>query len=86
MDMVSNIDGLSYVPPMGAFYLMIDISQVGLDSISFCQKLLEEKHVATIPGVAFGAEGTLRVSYATDMDTIEQGMERLSGFVKSHQR
>ncbi|MEO0887164.1 MAG: pyridoxal phosphate-dependent aminotransferase [Cyanobacteria bacterium J06648_10] len=86
MDMVDNINGLSYVAPTGAFYLMVDISQVGLDSITFCQKLLEEKYVATIPGIAFGAEGTMRISYATDMDTIEQGMERLSGFVNSHRR
>ncbi|MEL6816027.1 MAG: aminotransferase class I/II-fold pyridoxal phosphate-dependent enzyme, partial [Cyanobacteria bacterium J06598_3] len=73
-----------YVVPQGAFYLMVDISQVGLDSVTFCQKLLEEKHVATIPGIAFGAEGTLRVSYATDLDTIERGMERLSGFVRAN--
>ena len=84
MDMVGSIDSLSYVAPTGAFYLMVDISQVGLDSVTFCKKLLEEKYVATIPGIAFGAEGTMRISYATDMDTIEQGMERLSGFVKSH--
>ncbi len=99
MNMVNNIDGLSCVEPQGAFYLLVDISQVGsqigsqissqtgnqigMDSVAFCQQLLAEKHVATIPGVAFGAEGTLRISYATDMDTIERGMERLSGFVRS---
>ena len=84
MDMVNNIDGLSCVEPKGAFYLFVDISQVGLDSVTFCQKLLEEKYVAAIPGVAFGAEGTMRVSYATDLTTIEQGIDRLRGFVKSH--
>ena len=84
MKMIDGIDGLSYVEPQGAFYLMVDVSQVGMDSLTFCQKLLEEKHVATIPGSAFGAEGTLRVSYATDMDTIEQGMERLKGFVEAY--
>jgi len=84
MQMIDDIPGISYVVPQGAFYLMVDISQVGLDSVTFCQKLLEEKHVATIPGIAFGAEGTLRVSYATDLDTIERGMERLSGFVRAN--
>lgn len=84
MQMIDAIDGLSYVKPQGAFYLFVDISQVEKDSVSFCQKLLKEKHVATIPGAAFGAEGTMRISYATDMDTIERGMERLSGFVKSY--
>ena len=77
------LDGLSYVEPKGAFYLFIDISKLGLGSIDFCDRLLTEKHVATIPGAAFGAEGTIRISYATDMDTIERGMERLSGFVKA---
>lgn len=80
---VNDIAGLSCVAPKGAFYLMVDITQVGLDSITFCEKLLSEKYVATIPGVAFGAEGTIRVSYATDLDTIEQGMDRLQGFVQS---
>ncbi len=84
MDMISNMEGLSYVEPQGAFYLMVDISKTGLDSVTFCQKLLDEKHVATIPGAAFSAEGTMRISYATDLDTIERGMERLSGFVKAY--
>ena len=85
MKMVDDIGGLSYVEPRGAFYLLIDISEVGIGSVEFCQQLLNEKYVATIPGAAFGAEGTFRISYATDMDTIEKGMERLSGFVRSHQ-
>ncbi len=84
MDMVGNIDGLSYVEPNGAFYLFVDISQVGLGSVVFCEKLLNEKQVAAIPGAAFGAEGTIRISYATDLDTIERGMDRLSGFVKAY--
>lgn len=84
MDMVGNIDGLSYVEPKGAFYLFVDISRVRLGSVEFCEKLLAEKQVATIPGIAFGAEGTIRVSYATDLDTIERGMDRLSGFVKAY--
>ena len=83
MKMVDDIDGLSYVEPKGAFYLFIDISKLGLGSIDFCDRLLTEKYVATIPGAAFGAEGTIRISYATDMDTIERGMERLSSFVKA---
>ncbi|MEM9090234.1 MAG: pyridoxal phosphate-dependent aminotransferase [Cyanobacteria bacterium P01_F01_bin.53] len=84
MQMVDGIEGLSCVEPKGAFYMLMDISQVSQDSVAFCQKLLDEKHVATIPGVAFGAEGTIRFSYATDLDTIERGMERLGGFIRSH--
>ncbi|MGB7250940.1 MAG: pyridoxal phosphate-dependent aminotransferase, partial [Phormidesmis sp.] len=84
MSRVDSIDGLSYVKPYGAFYLMVDISQVGIDSVTFCQKLLAEKHVATIPGAAFGLEDTIRISYATDLDTIERGLDRIDGFVRAY--
>ncbi len=75
------IKGLSCGEPEGAFYLYIDISALGLPSLDFCNQLLDEKYVAAIPGIAFGAEGTLRISYATDMDTILEGMDRLDSFV-----
>lgn len=75
------INGLSCGEPEGAFYLYIDISSLGLPSLDFCNQLLDEKYVAAIPGIAFGAEGTLRISYATDMDTILEGMDRLDAFV-----
>ncbi|EDX84503.1 aminotransferase, classes I and II superfamily [Synechococcus sp. PCC 7335] len=84
MNLVANIDGLSYIEPKGAFYLFVDISQTGLGSIEFCEKLLAQKQVAAIPGIAFGAEGTIRISYATDLDTIERGIDRLNGFVKAY--
>lgn len=75
------IEGLRCGEPEGAFYLYIDISTLGIPSLDFCTALLDEKYVAAIPGIAFGAEGTLRISYATDMDTILEGMERLEAFV-----
>jgi aspartate aminotransferase len=78
-----SIPGLSCGEPEGAFYLYIDISSLGLPSLDFCTQLLEEKYVATIPGVAFGSEGTIRISYATGMDTILEGMDRLEQFVKN---
>lgn len=82
IDLVNGIPGLSCVVPDGAFYLFIDISKTGLKSLDFCTRLLHEKYVATVPGVAFGADDGIRVSYATDMATIEKGMERLSDFVQ----
>ena len=75
------IDGLSCGEPEGAFYLYVDISSLGLPSLDFCNQLLDEKYVAAVPGIAFGAEGSLRISYATDMDTILEGMDRLDAFV-----
>lgn len=80
---VQNIPGLSCPSPDGAFYLFVDITSTGLDSLSFCKRLLEEKQVATIPGVAFGNDDCVRLSYATDLATVEKGMERMADFVKS---
>ncbi|NMF82346.1 pyridoxal phosphate-dependent aminotransferase [Nodosilinea sp. P-1105] len=77
-----SIPGLSCGAPQGAFYLYVDIQPVGLSSLDFCTQLLDEHYVATIPGSAFGSEGTIRISYATDMETILAGMDRLEAFVK----
>jgi aspartate aminotransferase len=81
VDRCRAIDGLSCTEPEGAFYLYVDIGRVGLSSMEFCTQLLDEKYVAAIPGVAFGAEGTIRISYATDLATILEGMDRLEAFV-----
>ena len=81
IDRCRAINGLSCGVPEGAFYVYIDISALKLSSLDFCTQLLDEKYVATIPGIAFGAEGTIRISYATDMDTILEGMDRLDAFV-----
>ncbi|MEO1593134.1 MAG: pyridoxal phosphate-dependent aminotransferase [Cyanobacteria bacterium J06632_22] len=81
VDGVRAISGLTCLAPQGAFYVFADISKVDASSLDFCQRLLDQKHVAAIPGVAFGAEGTIRMSYATDLKTIETGLQRLSDFV-----
>jgi aspartate aminotransferase len=83
LDHLNAIPGLSCPPPDGAFYLFPNISKTGLKSLEFCDKLLETQQVAVIPGVAFGADDHIRLSYATDMATIETGMERLAKFVNS---
>jgi aspartate aminotransferase len=83
VDRINAMPGLACVEPDGAFYVFVNISATGLSSLDFCNTLLDEKYVATIPGVAFGAEGNIRVSYATDLDTIERGMDRLEAFVKT---
>lgn len=83
VDLVAAIPGLSYIKPDGAFYLMIDISKLGMSSLEFCDGLLTEQKVAVIPGIAFDADDHIRLSYATDMATIEKGIDRLAAFVKS---
>ncbi|BAZ05521.1 pyridoxal phosphate-dependent aminotransferase [Calothrix sp. NIES-3974] len=80
---LNAIPGLTCPRPDGAFYLFPDIGQTGLKSLDFCNALLEEQQVAVIPGIAFGADNNIRLSYATDMETIEKGMDRLEKFVKS---
>jgi aspartate aminotransferase len=82
---VQAMPGLACSSPQGAFYLFVNIAQLGIGSLDFCNALLEEKQVAVIPGIAFGADDTLRMSYATDLDTIEKGMDRLAAFVASRQ-
>ncbi len=78
---INNIPQLSCPQPDGAFYLFVDIAKTGQKSLEFCQDLLATKQVAAIPGVAFGMDNCIRFSYATDMDTIKEGVKRLSEFV-----
>jgi len=83
LERINAIPGLKCSQPDGAFYLFPDISKTGLKSLEFCNALLEQHQVAAIPGIAFGADNNIRLSYATDMATIEKGMDRLEKFVKS---
>jgi aminotransferase len=71
--------------PEGAFYVFPYIGKFGLSSEEFCEKLLYEKHVAIVPGTAFGesGEGFARLSYAYSVRHIEQAMDRLAEFVKT---
>jgi aspartate aminotransferase len=80
---LNSIPGISCVKAKGAFYLFPNISKTGLRSIDFCARLLEKEKVAAVPGVAFGADDYLRISYATSMENIEKGLNRLENFVKS---
>jgi aspartate aminotransferase len=88
---INTIDGLSCIKPEGAFYVMINISKVFgkksnnielNDSISFSDELLEKEKVAVIPGIGFGMDNYIRLSYATSMENIEKGLDRIEKFVK----
>ena len=78
---IQAINKLSCSKPYGAFYLFIDISATGMSSLEFCDRLLESQQVAAVPGIAFGADNCIRLSYATDLPTIEKGLERLEKFI-----
>jgi aspartate aminotransferase len=70
----------------GAFYLFPNISSFGLKDTDFCARLLEQEKVAAVPGSAFGAEGYLRLSYATSDEILRKGVERLTRFCASLKR
>ncbi|MBM3823916.1 MAG: pyridoxal phosphate-dependent aminotransferase [Verrucomicrobia bacterium] len=79
---LNRIPGIRCVNSKGAFYLFPNISQLGLRSTDFCARLLEEEKVAAVPGIAFGADDYLRISYATSMKNIEKGLDRLEAFAR----
>jgi aspartate aminotransferase len=83
-DRLNAIPGLFCPKPDGAFYMFPDISKTGMKSMEFCNALLESHQVAVVPGIAFGADECIRLSYATDMASIEKGMERIEKFVREH--
>ena len=71
------------VTPKGAFYVLANISQFGLSSANFSDRLLSKHHVAVVPGEAFGDDRTIRLSYATSLDVIKKGLDRIEEIVKS---
>lgn len=85
MKWMTDIPGLGCIKPEGAFYLLIDVSQTGLDGEEFASRILEEKGVALIPGETFGKDykDYVRISYATATDRVEEGMRRLKEFTEN---
>lgn len=88
---IESIDNLSIVKPKGAFYIMINIEnclgkeingKILNDSMEFCASLLENEKLAAIPGKAFGLNNYIRVSYATSMEAIKEGLNRIESFIK----
>lgn len=75
--------GLSYPAPGGAFYIFPDISPYGLDSDTFCTRMIREGGVAAVPGSCFGTEGHIRLSYCCAMEDLEEGLNRMEKFLGS---
>ena len=76
--------GIDCFEARGAFYLFPSISQFGLTSEEFCSRLLRERHLAVVPGTAFGdcGEGHIRCSYAYSVDIIKEALSRMREFIK----
>ena len=77
------MEGLKLMAPEGAFYAFPDVSHFGLDSMTLCNRLLDEVGLAVVPGVAFGDDRCIRLSCAASPATIEDGLERLQRFLVS---
>ena len=77
---------IRYVEPEGAFYLFADIRGSGMDSNSFCERLLEEQRLVCIPGSAFGdcGEGFVRMAYTCAEADLRQALQRLQTFCETH--
>ncbi len=82
-DRLTKIPGVSCVKPMGAFYMLPNISKFGLSSSAFCDKLLDAQKVACVPGIAFGSDAYMRLSYACSMENITKGLDRIEAFCAS---
>lgn len=92
VEMINQIPGLSCRMPSGAFYVMVNIRQsfgkslhgfLIKDSSTFAEALLDEYKVAVVPGIAFGADDFVRLSYATSMANIEKGIQRIDEFMQA---
>ncbi|MFH1189410.1 MAG: pyridoxal phosphate-dependent aminotransferase [Candidatus Omnitrophota bacterium] len=81
---VSAMKNVSCVKPEGAFYLFCDISGTKKDSMAIARSLLEDANVAVIPGEPFGAGDFIRLSFATGMDKIRKGMDRMEEYFAKH--
>jgi aspartate aminotransferase len=79
----SKIPSVSIVKPNGAFYVLANISKLGLTSQNFADRLLSKANVSVVPGIAFGDDRTVRFSYATCLDVIKKGMDRFEDFCRT---
>jgi aspartate aminotransferase len=80
---LTQIQGVTAVRPLGAFYVLANISALGLKSQNFADRLLSKGSVAVVPGIAFGDDRTVRLSYATSLDIIKTGLDRIEEFCRT---
>jgi len=79
---LNAIPGVSCIDAKGAFYLLPNISKLGLAPMEFSKQLLDEEKVAVVPGEAFGTDRHIRLSYASSMANIEKGLDRIERFCR----
>lgn len=82
VERLNKIKQLGFIKPEGAFYIFCNISKARLDSLTFADRLLSESLVAVIPGAAFGRDDYIRISFATGIEQIEKGMNRIEEWLE----
>ena len=75
--------GLTFPDPEGAFYVFVDIRKFGMDSATFCTRMIREGKVAAVPGACFGAEGYIRLSYCYSDAELKKGLDRMEAFLRT---
>jgi aspartate aminotransferase len=77
IDNLNSFDGLKVTKPDGTFYCFVDFSHYNSNSVELAELLLEKVQVITVPGLAFGLDGYLRLSYCGGINDIREGIERI---------
>lgn len=86
VDGLNKISQLNYICPDGAFYIFCNISKLGENSASIAKKILNDINIASIPGDGFGAEQYIRLSFATSIERIKEGINRFSRWITENRR
>lgn len=84
VERINKMKNISCVKPGGAFYIFCDISMTGRRSVALANALLDEARIAVIPGEPFGADSFVRLSFATGIDDIKKGLNRLEGWLAKY--
>ncbi len=84
MSRLQKINNVDIIEPEGAFYFLVDTTKMGLTSMNLTEKLLSRFQVAAVPGIAFGYDNSIRLSYATSLDIIKKGLDRFEEFCLAH--
>jgi aspartate aminotransferase len=82
IERIGEMPGISCFRPSGAFYCFVDMSKIAKDTLTLADRLLDEAKVAVVPGEGFGKPGYIRLSFATSMNNIEKGLDRIGQWLK----
>ena len=82
---LSKIDKFNVKAPEATFYMMVDISKTGMNSVDFCYALLRGAHVAAVPGITYGqcCDHFIRIAFTLNIDKIKEGIKRITEFTNS---